>query len=146
MATGTSQTTPGGGPSAPVPASGGRTQGTVREYVDRGNNLFGIGVIGVIGAGEITAITSEGGVRGGLDEAVISVIALAGLVWYFRFRLTRSVVPALVIGAALLMKLIALVIEDPDDRGDDIGLSILLVTTLVSWLVIYIRTARIEAV
>lgn len=38
------------------------------------------------------------------------------------------------------MKVVALLIEDADDRGDDIGIGIVMALAIVTWLVIYIRT------
>ena len=44
--------------------------------------------------------------------------------------------------SALVFKIVALVIEDPDDRGDDIGIAVILAATVVAWVVIYFRSAR----
>jgi hypothetical protein len=38
------------------------------------------------------------------------------------------------------MKVAALVVEDPDDRGDDVGTLITLIVLVVTWSVVYLRT------
>jgi len=51
-----------------------------------------------------------------------------------------SVVPALLAGGVLIIKVVALLIEDADDRGDDIGIGIVMAVGIVTWAVIFMRT------
>jgi hypothetical protein len=112
------------------------------DYLNRGNNLFAAGFLGVLAVGEVTSITVEGGLRGAFDEGMITVTGAVAVGWYLMRTFKRSLVPAFLLVAALVFKIVALVIEDPDDRGDDIGIAIILVATVVAWLVIHFRSAR----
>ena len=82
----------------------------------------------------------EGGVKGAFDEAGLLLAGLAAAAWYSRNRYSRSLVPLVFIGADILMKVAALVVEDPDDRGDDVGALITLIVLVVTWSVVYLRT------
>ena len=113
---------------------------TTQELVNRGNNLFPIALVAVVAAGSIPEIPGEGFPRGALDELVMVVLGSLGVVWYLRSRYTRSVIPALLAGGVLIMKVVALLIEDADDRGDDIGIGIVMALAIVTWVVIYVRT------
>lgn len=97
-------------------------------------------LVAVIAAGGIPEIPGEGFPRGALDEVVMVVLGVVGVVWYLRSRYTRSVIPALLAGGVLIMKVVALLIEDADDRGDDIGIAIVMALAIVAWSVIYYRT------
>src|SRR5207248_547556 len=78
-----------------------------------------------------------------LDEALLFIIGVIGLVWYLRGtnKVTRSIVPVLLVVAGLVVKIVGLVIEfnDKDDVADDIGALILfaLASIMVVWL--YVR-------
>lgn len=113
---------------------------TSQELVNRGNNLFPIALVAVIAAGSIPEIPGEGFPRGALDEIVMVLLGALGIAWYWRRRYTRSLVPAMVVGGVVVMKIVALLIEDADDRGDDIGIGIVMVLTLITWSVIYLRS------
>lgn len=113
---------------------------TSQELVNRGNNLFPIGLVAVVAAGGIPEIPGEGFPRGALDELVMVVLGAIGVAWYMRSRYARSVIPALLAGGVLIMKVVALLIEDADDRGDDIGIAIVMALAIVTWAVIYFRT------
>jgi hypothetical protein len=118
---------------------------TAQQLINRGNNLFMMGMLGIIGLDELTAITVEGGVKGALDEGVIGVVGLGAIAWYWRNRYKRSLLPLLFLAADLVMKLVALAIEDPDDRGDDFGVGILFLLLAVGWSIIYLRTRATSA-
>ncbi|HEV2218612.1 MAG TPA: hypothetical protein VGV88_13705 [Candidatus Dormibacteraeota bacterium] len=113
---------------------------TSQELINRGNNLFPIGLVAVVAAGGIPEIRNEGFPRGALDELVMLVLGAVAVVWYLRSRYARSVIPALIAGGVLIMKIVALLIEDADDRGDDIGIGIVMALAIVTWAVIYFRT------
>jgi uncharacterized membrane protein (UPF0136 family) len=115
---------------------------TPQQLINRGNNLFLIGFIGVIGLTGIPEGVGEGGIKGGFDEAGLLLAGLVGTAWYVRNRYARSLVPLAFVGADMLMKVAALVIEDPDDRGDDIGALITLTVLVVIWSVVYLRTRQ----
>lgn len=54
--------------------------------------------------------------------------------------MTRSLVPLALIGARMLFKIVALVIEDPDDRGDDVGVLMMLIVLMATGTFVYLRT------
>lgn len=68
------------------------------------------------------------------------VVALAGVVWYWRNRYNRSLIPAATIAGAIVFKILAVVIEDKDDQGDDFGAATVYGLSLITWAVIYFRT------
>ncbi len=111
-----------------------------QQLINRGNNLFLIGFIWVLGLTGIPEGVGEGGVKGAFDEAGLLLAGLAAAAWYSRNRYSRSLVPLVFIGADILMKVAALVVEDPDDRGDDVGALITLIVLVVTWSVVYLRT------
>ena len=73
-------------------------------------------------------MVGEGTVRGGIDEALIALVGLGAAAWYLRGRYARSLVP------------LALVVENSDDRGDDVGALMTLVVLVITWTFIYFRT------
>ncbi|GAC1508218.1 MAG: hypothetical protein NVS1B3_09260 [Candidatus Dormibacteraceae bacterium] len=113
---------------------------TAQELINRGNNLFIVGMLGVMGLGELTAVTVEGGLKGALDEATIGLIGIGAVAWYLRNRYKRTLVPLAFLAADIVMKIVALIIEDADDRGDDIGIGIVFVILAVAWSIVYYRT------
>jgi hypothetical protein len=42
--------------------------------------------------------------------------------------------------ADLVLKVVAVVIEDPDDRGDDVGALMMLIVLAATWTFVYLRT------
>jgi hypothetical protein len=113
---------------------------TPQELINRGNNLFLIGFIAIVGVAGIPLVGREGGVKGGFDEAGIMLVGLAAAAWYARGRYSRSLVPMAFLGADMVLKIVALVIEDPDDKGDDIGSMITFILLVLTWSVVYLRT------
>ncbi len=113
---------------------------TMQASINRGNNLFLVGFIGVLAIVGIPEMVGEGGVRGGLDEAMVALVGLGAAAWYWRRRYARSLLPLAFVGADLLLKVVALVIEDPDDRGDDVGALMMLVVLVVIWTIVFVRS------
>lgn len=113
---------------------------STKDLLNRGNNLFPIALVAVFALGDFPGAFAEGFPRGGLDEVGIPVVALAGIVWYWRNRYNRSLIPAAVIVAAIAFKILAVFIEDKDDQGDDFGAAIVYGLALITWAVIYYRT------
>ena len=116
-----------------------------RDLLNRGNNLFPIALVGILALSDFPGAFAEGFPRGGLDEVAIPVVAIAGIAWYWRNRYSRSLVPAAIVIAALVLKVIAVLIEDQDDQGDDFGAGIVYAVTLITWAVIYFRTKMAPA-
>src|SRR3981081_4298475 len=91
---------------------------SAQQLINRGNNLLVMGMLAIIGIDELTAVGVEGGIKGAIDESVIAVVGLGALAWYWRNRYRRRLLPLPFIAADLVFKVMALLIEDPDDRGD----------------------------
>lgn len=113
---------------------------SAKELLNRGNNLFLIGLLAVLALGDLPGAFTEGFPRGGLDEVTITVIAAGGVAWYWRNRYRPSLIPLAFIAGAIAFKVVAVVIEDKDDQGDDFGAAIVFVLATITWLVIYYRT------
>lgn len=114
---------------------------TARELISRGNNLLVCGFVAVVGLAALPQLPTEG-VKGALDEGGMVVLGLGAIAWYLgnRFKSTWLAVAFPLVLIAL--KVVALVIEDPDDRGDDIGILITVVILVISWSVIKLRSAE----
>lgn len=112
---------------------------TARELISRGNNLLVCGFVAVVGLAALPQLPTEG-VKGALDEGGMVVLGLGAIAWYLgnRFKSTWLAVAFPLVLIAL--KVVALVIEDPDDRGDDIGILITVVILVISWSVIKLRS------
>jgi hypothetical protein len=109
--------------------------------ISRGNNLLVCGFVAVVGLAALPQLPTEG-VKGALDEGGMVVLGLGAIAWYLgnRFKSTWLAVAFPLVLIAL--KVVALVIEDPDDRGDDIGILITVVILVISWSVIKLRSAE----
>ena len=109
---------------------------TVEEANNRGWNFAVAAFLGALAIGMLTAIPSEDEFTHKLDEIVIPLVVIAFLVWYFmgRNKFTRSLIPLGVVVLVLVLKAIALFVlefSDVADRGDDIGIAVVLIAFLV---------------
>lgn len=112
----------------------------VDEANNRGLNFAVAAFLAALGVGLVTAIPSEDEFAHKLDEIVIPIVVVAFLAWYFvgRNKYSRSLVPLGTVGLVLIVKAFALFVlefSDKEDRGDDVGITIVLVAFLViaSW-------------
>ncbi len=114
---------------------------TARELISRGNNLLVCGFVAVVGLAALPQLPTEG-VKGGLDEGGMVLLGLGAIAWYWsnRFKNTWLALAFPIVLVAL--KVLALLIEDPDDRGDDIGILITTVILAIGWAVIMLRSAQ----
>jgi len=112
---------------------------TTQEAVQRGTNLLAVSIVALSGIAFFPEFFLEDEGPFKLDEVGLLVVGLAGMAWYLigRHKFSRSLVPLVLVGAGLLIKIIGLLIEfgDTEDRGDDIGALILfaLAVALVAW-------------
>jgi len=112
---------------------------TTQEAVLRGTNLLAVSIVALSGIAFFPEFFLEDEGPFKLDEVGLLVVGLAGMAWYLigRHKFSRSLVPMVLVGTGLLIKIIGLVIEfgDTEDRGDDIGALILfaLAVALVAW-------------
>jgi hypothetical protein len=114
---------------------------TARELISRGNNLFVCGFVAVVGLAALPQLPTEG-VKGALDEGGMVLLGLGAIAWYLsnRFKNTWFALAFPIVLIAL--KVVALLIEDADDRGDDIGILITAVILAIGWCVIKLRSAE----
>ena len=119
---------------------------TLEEANNRGWNFAVAAFAGALAVGLVTAIPSEDELVHKGDEIIIPIVLILLLVWYFmgRNKYSRSLIPLAAVALALVLKLIWLAIEwsDMADRGDDIGISIVLLSFLVIVAWTYFRPAR----
>lgn len=119
---------------------------TVDEANNRGWNFAVAAFLGALAFGMLTAIPTEDEFTHKLDEIVIPLVVVAFLVWYFmgRNRFSRSLIPLGTVAVVLVLKAIALFVlefSDKEDRGDDIGITIVLIAFLVITAWTYFRPA-----
>ena len=109
---------------------------TVDEANNRGWNFAVAAFLGALAIGMVTAIPTEDEFAHKLDEIVIPIVVAAFVAWYFmgRNKFSRSLVPLGAVALVLVLKAIALFVlefNDMADRGDDIGICVVLVAFLV---------------
>ena len=114
---------------------------TARELISRGNNLFVCGFVAVVGLAALPELPTEG-VTGALDEGGMVLLGLGVIAWYWRNRFKDTWLVLAFPIVLIALKGIALLIEDLDDRGDDIGILITAVILAISWGVIKLRSAE----
>ena len=112
---------------------------TLEEANNRGWNFAVAAFSAALGIGLATAIPTEDELLHKGDEILVPIVVLLLLIWYFtgRHKYSRSLIPLGAIALALVIKLIWLAIEfnDKEDRGDDIGISIVLIAfvAITAW-------------
>lgn len=105
---------------------------TVAEANHRTLNFAVAAFLGALALGMLTAIPTEDEFAHKLDEIVIPIVVAAFVAWYLmgRNKYSRSLIPLGTVALTLLVKAIALFVlefSDKEDRGDDIGIVVVLV-------------------
>ncbi len=117
---------------------------TVREATNRGNNMLMVGYLAITASAILERLIGEDDMVDRIDEAVIILLAIAGLVWYFsrRNRYQHSFAPLALFIATFVVQTGGLMAEigDPAAAGDDYGLVIAYAVGLVVSIVIYTRS------
>jgi hypothetical protein len=109
--------------------------------ISRGNNLFVCGFVGVVGLAALPELSTEG-VKGGLDEGGMVLLGLGAIAWYWSNRFKNTWLALAFPIVLIALKVVALVIEDADDRGDDIGILITAVILVIGWAAIKVRSSE----
>ena len=108
---------------------------TLAEANNRAWNFAVAAFAGALAVALATAIPTEDEFLHKVDEILIPLVLVGLLIWYFtgRRKYSRSLIPLAAIALTFVLKLIWLAIEfnDKEDRGDDIGISILLAVFLI---------------
>ena len=117
---------------------------SVREATNRGNNMLMIGYLAITASAIVERLIGEDDMVDRIDEAVIILLAIAGLVWYFsrRNRYQHSFAPLALFIATFVVQAGGLIAEisDPAAAGDDYGLVIAFAVGLIVSIVIYTRS------
>ena len=112
---------------------------TTQQAVNRGFNLLATSVASLAGFAFLPEAFFENDFPDKIDDILLFVIALVAMFWYnhSQNRYVRSFVPVLLVIAALVVKIIGIIIEHDDAQavGDDFGGLILFV--LATGLVVY---------
>lgn len=93
---------------------------TVRDALNRGYNLVGTAIVAISGFAFSEEFFYEDELTQKLDEGVLFLLALGAIVWYFigNNKFSRTIVPLLFTGAALIMKLLAFLFLEAGDSAD----------------------------
>jgi uncharacterized membrane protein YccC len=123
---------------------------TVRDALNRGYNLLGVGIVAISGLSFFSDLPAEMDKPSHIvDEVLLAVLALMAFVWYLigRNKYSRAVMPIVFAVLALAVKVLGLFLEfsDPEDRGDEFGALVLFVVTIIVLVWQYIASRRLAA-
>jgi len=123
---------------------------TVRDALNRGYNLLGVGIVAISGLSFFSDLPAEMDKPSHIvDEVGLSVLALMAFVWYLigRNKYSRTVMPIVFAVLSLAIKVLGLFLEfsDPEDRGDEFGALVLFVVTIIVLVWQYIASRRLAA-
>lgn len=122
---------------------------TVREALNRGNNLLTVGITSVIGLTLSLHVFFEDDPLDKLDDGVAALIGAGALVWYFwgRNRIKRSWTPFGLLAILWVLQVFTAFVTEAQDqmaRGDDLLLfQVLIVALIFNGIVLY-RTRAAE--
>ncbi len=116
---------------------------SIREAMNRGNNLMIVVFLTVLGVGLISLIIGENDLIDKGDDAWVSLLAIVGVVWYLwgRNRYQYSWTPFILLALAFVGKVggLANEINDPASSGDEFGIVPILAILLIISAVILVR-------
>ena len=123
---------------------------TVRDALNRGYNLLGVGVIAIGGISFFSDLPAElDQLPHIVDETLLAVLTVVVLLWYFtgRRRYSHTILPIVFAFLAVAIKTLGLIIEwgDPADRGDEYGALVLFGRALIVLIWQYVASARLAA-
>jgi hypothetical protein len=129
----------------------GGVQMTVRDALNRGYNLIGTAIVAISGLTFFPEFFAEDEASHKLDEGVLLLLAIGSIVWYLsrKNKFSRTIVPLLFTGAALVMKIIAMFLleqGDAADLGDEFAAIILFVIALAFLIWQYVSIRRMAQV
>jgi len=121
---------------------------TLRDALNRGYNLLGVGIIVLSGLSFFSDLPAEiDHLPHIVDEVLLAVLAIVALVWYFmgRNKYSHTVIPIVFAVIALAIKVLGLVLEfsDANDRGDEFGALVLFVSLIILLVWQYVATRRL---
>jgi hypothetical protein len=121
---------------------------TIKEAINRGNNLLMVFFLALVGVAVFTGLFGEPDVADKLDDALYGVLAVVGVVWYLvgNNRYRYSWMPFGLLAVAFLGKVAGQVIEnaDPNAAGDELPVLIIKGLTLIVGGFLLVRARRFE--
>jgi peptidoglycan/LPS O-acetylase OafA/YrhL len=118
----------------------------ITQSVNRTVNLIGVTISGIAAVAFGPEAISETEWQFKVDDALIVLLGIGAIVWYLRAgnRYMHSLVPILFVGAALVLKVFAIIVEfaDPEDVGDDFGGLIIFVVATGVLIYQYMNAAK----
>jgi hypothetical protein len=123
---------------------------TVRDALNRGYNLLGVGIIAISGLSFFSDLPAEIDHPSHIvDEVLLAILALVAFIWYLagRNKYSRTVMPIIFAVLALAIKVLGLFLEfsDPEDRGDEFGALVLFGVTIIVLVWQYLASRRLAA-
>ena len=123
---------------------------TVRDALNRGYNLLGVGIVAISGLAFFSDLPAEIDQPTHIvDEIGLAVLALVAFAWYLsgRNKYSYTGMPMVFAVLALAIKVLGLVLEfnDPQDRGDEFGALVLFGVALLVLVWHYLAARRLAA-
>ncbi len=119
---------------------------SIREAMNRGNNLMMVGFLAILAVGVIAELFVENELLDKADDAFVLLLGIIGVIWYLRGRNRYSISRTLFILLALgfVAKCLAFANEfnDPAAVGDEFGIVPVLAAMLILSGVILARARR----
>ena len=111
------------------------------RLLNRGNNLALIVFLAAIGLGILVEVFMEKEWADKIDDIIIVLLALIGLVWYMygQNRFKRAFAPVLLVILAFIVKIGAFIVEfdDKEAIGDEFGVILPLLLLVIVGIVLY---------
>lgn len=110
------------------------------ELLNRTNNIIATTIVALAGFAFLPEVFIENDHADKIDDGLLFILGLIAIYWYKKGqnRFQRSVMPVVLVGLGLAIKILGAVIEfhDPESIGDDMGGLILFVIAffLILWL------------
>jgi len=112
---------------------------SAKDALNRGFNLLAVSITALAGFAFLPEAFLEKDIPDKFDDSLLFIIGIIGMAWYAKTsnRTARSIIPLVLVVLALLVKIMAVIIEfdDAESVGDDFGGLILFV--LAVGLVVY---------
>jgi len=123
---------------------------SVRDAINRGYNLFGVGVVVISGLSFFSDLPAEIDQPTHIvDELLLAVLALVAFIWYLsgRNKYSRTIWPIVFAVLGLAIKVLGLFLEfsDPEDRGDEFGALVLFGVLIITLVWQYVAARRLAA-
>lgn len=120
---------------------------TIKEAINRGNNLLGVAIVALSGFAFFPDTFVESEFSGKLDELLMLLVGIIAIIWYKlgNNRFSRSVTPIVIVIASLVIKLIGIYLErgEVEDLGDEFGGAVLLTLATITLIWLHVRSKKL---